>query len=212
MSHGRAVRTMSTAESVIVLSGYTNLFVDASANDVVVTLPEAQNYCDVKVKRMDASGFAVTVIPSNSDVIDDGRPVTLYPWDAMEFISDAERSWGIFMAYTRNVQAGLASNVQNAATITATGTLAAPLSTTTEYQVEVSSSSAVTLTLYSAQVHAAHRVVVTNVGTGVVTLAPASTQTFDSNTGNQTLTLNAGDSLSLVNENGTGAPADWTIE
>lgn len=70
------------------------LFVDATANDVQVTLPPAvNNESTYIIRRVDQSVFDMTIIPTGADSVDGDTDAALFPGESMTFGSNLTNTW-----------------------------------------------------------------------------------------------------------------------
>jgi hypothetical protein len=73
--------------------------VDATSAAVTVTLPLSASWRgrEIRVKKMDSSGNAVTVSRSGSDVVDGATSASLASqYDAVTIVADGTTNWDIF--------------------------------------------------------------------------------------------------------------------
>lgn len=79
--------TLDTADCVV--------FVDASSNDVTITLPTAAAGDGIVylIKRVDTSAYVVTVDGDSAETIDNNTTVTLLSMDAITITSDGTEWW-----------------------------------------------------------------------------------------------------------------------
>ena len=86
------------AAAAYVAEAVTNddvILVDASGGAVTITLPAAATAKkELCIKKIDTSGFVVTIDGSGSETIDDSTTLLLAtPYDAVRIISDGTEWW-----------------------------------------------------------------------------------------------------------------------
>jgi len=89
-------KTTVTDPTYTILETDHKIFVDATSNDVALTLPVATSDVDISIYIKEEGTYSVTLVPAGSDTIagdSSSTPFNLYKYETLELSSDSISEW-----------------------------------------------------------------------------------------------------------------------